>query len=148
MSKSPTEAELIALTDTVGLIELFQEFAEFVTKKKLEVPMAYQDCKAVVSLVTIGGGKLRTKQLRARMHLAKEMVDKGRLKVIYKEAENMVADSFSKPYDPVQHKAFAELITKGGDGLRQQVGAEKTGKRADAESLKLKGRRVKKLREI
>jgi hypothetical protein len=126
MSKSPTEAELIALTDTVGLIELFQEFVEFVTKKKLEVPMAYQDCKAVVSLVTIGGGKLRTKHLRARMHLAKEMVDEGRLKVIYKEAENMVADGFSKPYDPAQHKAFAELITKDGDGLRQQVGAEQT----------------------
>jgi hypothetical protein len=48
----------------------------------------------------------------------------------------------------VQHKAFAELITKDGNGLRQQVGAEKTGKCADAESLKLEGRRVKKLREI
>jgi hypothetical protein len=125
MSKSPTEAELIALTDTVGLVELFQEFVEFVTKQKTGVPIAYQDCKAVVSLVTIGGGKLRTKHLRARMHLAKEMVDEGRLKVLYKEAEGMVADGFSKPYDPAKHKEFAEMVTKD-DCLRQQVGAEQS----------------------
>jgi hypothetical protein len=59
------------------------------------------------------------------MHLAKEMVDKGRLKVIYKEAEGMVADGFSKPYDPAKHKEFAELVTKD-DCLRQQVGAEQS----------------------
>jgi hypothetical protein len=125
MSKSPTEAELIALTDTVGLVELFQEFVEFVTKQKIGVPIAYQDCKAVVSLVTIGGGKLRTKHLQARMHLDKEKVDEGHLKVIYKEAEGMAADGFSKPYDPAKHKEFAEMVMED-DCLRQQVGAEQT----------------------
>jgi hypothetical protein len=34
MSKSASEAELIALMDNLGLIELFQEFVEFVTKRK------------------------------------------------------------------------------------------------------------------
>jgi hypothetical protein len=58
MSKSPTEAELIALTDNLGLVELFQEFVEFVTKKKIKPPLVYQDCNAVVTLVTKGGGKL------------------------------------------------------------------------------------------
>jgi hypothetical protein len=55
MSKSPTEAELIGLTDNLGLIELFQEFVEFVLGKKVETPLVYQDCNAVVSLVTKGG---------------------------------------------------------------------------------------------
>ncbi|MFN9979434.1 MAG: hypothetical protein ACK53Y_05950, partial [bacterium] len=46
-----------------------------------------------------------------RMHLRKEMVDEGRLKVVYKEGEEMLADSFNKPYDPVKHKPFAiELL--------------------------------------
>jgi hypothetical protein len=79
MSKSPTEAELIALSDNLGLVELFKEFLEFITQSKIPAPVVYQDCSAVVSLVTQGGGKTRTKHLRARMNLAKEMVDGGRV---------------------------------------------------------------------
>jgi hypothetical protein len=63
MSKSPTEAELIALTDNLGLVELFQEFVEFITRKKVMIPVVFQDYNTVVSLVTLGGGKLRTKHL-------------------------------------------------------------------------------------
>jgi hypothetical protein len=113
MSKSLMEVDLIALTENLGLIELFQEFmefVEFVTRWKVKTPMVYQDCNAVVTLVTIGGGKLQTKHLRARMYLGKEMVDEGRIKVVYKEAEGMQANGFSKPYDPVKHKPLVELI--------------------------------------
>jgi ABC-type molybdate transport system substrate-binding protein len=39
MSKSASEAELITLTDNLGLIELFQEFVKFVTKRKSKVPI-------------------------------------------------------------------------------------------------------------
>jgi hypothetical protein len=41
MSKSPTEAELIALTDDFGSVELFHEFVEFTMKEKLEIPVVY-----------------------------------------------------------------------------------------------------------
>jgi hypothetical protein len=71
MSKSPTEAELIGLTDNIGLVELFQEFVEFLTMNGVKTPVIYQDCQAVISLVTKGGGITRTKHLRARMHLGK-----------------------------------------------------------------------------
>jgi len=129
MSKSPTEAELIALTDNLGLVELFQEFVEFVTKKKTQPPVVYQNCNAVVMLVTKGGGKLRTKHLRARMHLGKEMVDEEGNKVVYKSAEGMEADGFSKPYNPAKHKPFAALI-QGEDKAWQQVDAMQSGERS------------------
>jgi hypothetical protein len=112
MSKSPTEAELIALTDNLGLVELFQEFVDYVTKKTTKMPVIFQDCYAVVTLVTKGGGKLRTKHLRARMNLRKEVVDEGRLKVIYQSAEGMEADGFSKPHDPAEFKRFAKMVHK------------------------------------
>jgi hypothetical protein len=48
MSKSPTEAELIALTDNLGLIELFREFLEFLTQSPVPMPTIYQDCSAVM----------------------------------------------------------------------------------------------------
>jgi hypothetical protein len=119
MSKSPTEAELIGLTDNLGMIELFQEFVEFVLGKKVEAPLVYQDCNAVVSLVTKGGGQTRTKHLRARMNLGKEMVHEGRVVIKYLKGEDMEADGFSKPYDPAEHDKFAKrlfgvLQTTGG----------------------------------
>jgi hypothetical protein len=110
MSKSPTEAELIGLTDNVGLIELFHEFLEFLTMRRVDPPTIYQDCNAVVSLVTKGGGQTRTKHLRARMNLGKEMVDQGRAEVKHICAEKMEADGFSKPYNPAEHKKFAEKL--------------------------------------
>jgi hypothetical protein len=110
MSKSPTEAELIGLTDNIGLVELFQEFVEFLTMTGVNTPVIYQDCQAVISLVTKGGGVTRTKHLRARMHLGKEFIDEGRGTVEYKRAEEMVADGYSKPYDPAAHKTFAAII--------------------------------------
>jgi hypothetical protein len=44
MSKSPMEAELIALSDNLGLVKLFQEFVKFITRKKVSIPVVFQDC--------------------------------------------------------------------------------------------------------
>jgi hypothetical protein len=52
MSKSPIEAELIALADNLGLVELFREFLEFVTQGPVPIHVVCQDCNAVVVLVT------------------------------------------------------------------------------------------------
>ncbi len=56
------------------------------------------------------------------MHLGKVMVDEKRIKVIYKNAEGMLADGFSKVYDPVKQAPFAELIL-GEVKAGHQVGA-------------------------
>jgi hypothetical protein len=40
MSKSPMEAELIALMDNLGMIEFFR----FITQKVVPAPVVYQDC--------------------------------------------------------------------------------------------------------
>jgi hypothetical protein len=110
MKISPMEAELIALTDNLGLVELFREFLEFAMQSSVPVPTIYQDCSAVVSLVTKGGGKTRRKHLRARMNLAKEMVDEGRVVVVHTNAPEMKADGLTKPYKEAKHKKFAKII--------------------------------------
>jgi hypothetical protein len=56
------------------------------------------------------------------MHLGKDMMDEGRIVVVYKCAEGMEADGFSKPYDPAKHKPFAAMI-HGEGKAGQQVGA-------------------------
>jgi hypothetical protein len=56
MMKSPTESELVALTDNVGFVELFEEFLSFLLNIKERMPIIYQDCTSVIDLVTKGGG--------------------------------------------------------------------------------------------
>jgi hypothetical protein len=153
MSKGPTEAELIGLTDNLGLIELFHEFLEFLTMKKINPLTIYQVCNAVVSLVTKGGGQTRTKHLRARMNLGKEMVDEKRAEVKHICAEGMEADGFSKPYDPVDHKKFVMKLVMSINGdngwalskvetkpRTTKVGETKTEKRVTRNGEKKKGK--------
>jgi hypothetical protein len=63
MSKSPKEAEPIALTGNLGLVKLFREFLEFVTQGTVPVPLVHQDCNTVVTLITKGRGQTRMKHL-------------------------------------------------------------------------------------
>ena len=75
MTKSPTESELVALTDNIGFVELFEVFVSYITNREMGIPIIYQDSTSVITLVKKGGGVVRTKHLCARMHLEKEAVD-------------------------------------------------------------------------
>lgn len=115
MSKSPTDAELVGLTDNLGFMELLQEFMEFLIIQKQEVLKICQDCSAVETLVMKGGGITRTKHLCARMNLEKEVVDQKRALILYARAETMKADGFSKPYDLAEYRIFADMIQGNGE---------------------------------
>jgi len=47
VTKSPTDSELVALTDNIGFVELFSEFIGFITNTKMKIPIIYQDCTSV-----------------------------------------------------------------------------------------------------
>ena len=78
MMKSPTESELVGLTDFLGMVELFHEFVSFMIGQAALIPIIYQDSTLVILLIMIGVGVTRTKHLRARMYLAKESLQKKR----------------------------------------------------------------------
>ena len=50
----------------------------------------------MISLVTKGGGVVRTKHLQARMNLAKEAAQEKRIKISYVHTTRMTADGFTK----------------------------------------------------
>jgi len=108
VTKSPTESELVALTDNIGLVELFDDLVTFLVNDKIETPIIYQDSSSVVSLVTLGGGVTRTKHLRNRMHLAKEAVDLKHLIIRHCRAELMMADGLTKPLEGVEFQQFLQ----------------------------------------
>jgi hypothetical protein len=104
VTKSHRESELVGLTDNFGLVELFEEFITFLVKEKIATSIIYQDSSSVVSLVTLGGGVTRTKHLRNRMHLAKEVVDLKRL------TELMIADGLTKPLKGFEFRQFIQSL--------------------------------------
>lgn len=52
VTESPTESELVALMDNVGLVELFEEFVSFIANDTIPKPVVYQDSTSGITLVT------------------------------------------------------------------------------------------------
>jgi hypothetical protein len=51
VTKSPTESELVTLTDSIGFIELLEEFFSFaIFREKKMTPLIYQNSTSVISL--------------------------------------------------------------------------------------------------
>jgi hypothetical protein len=117
VTKSPTESELVALTDNISFVEIFEEFFGFIINREKRVPpLIYQDSTSVISLVTKGGGIVRTKHLRVRMNLCKEAVEEKRIRIAYIHTTKMLADGLTKP---LEGKAFQDFM-KALLGLKKQ----------------------------
>jgi hypothetical protein len=65
----------------------------------VETPMVYQDITLVISLVTVGGVKVKTKHMRVRMHLAMEGITEIRIVVKYIPTLSMITNGFTKTLD-------------------------------------------------
>jgi hypothetical protein len=129
VTKSPTDSELVALTDNIGFVELFSEFVGFITNSVLQVPIIYQDSTSVITLVKEGGGVPRTKHLRVRMELCKEALARKQLEIQYMPTKEMKADGLTKALDGELFLKFIVALLgitllKIEDGLRQPVGVE------------------------
>jgi hypothetical protein len=82
IAKSPTDAEVVALSDNIDLVALFQEFAEFICDESLDAPTIFEDCKACIDLVKGARGQIRTKQMRSRIYRTKPFLMKGKEKSV------------------------------------------------------------------
>jgi hypothetical protein len=113
ISKSPTEAELVALSNNVGFVELFHELVSFILNCKIGIPMVYQDNTSVILLVTVGGGIMRTNHMRIRMYLVMEALKEGKIKVEYVHTSEMFADGLTKVLDGADFDSFANRALNG-----------------------------------
>jgi hypothetical protein len=110
ITKSPTESELVALTDNISFAEFFAEFFAFIINEDIKAPTIYQDSTSVISLITKGGGVMRTKHLRMRMNLGKEALEMNRIIVKYLHTSKMIADGLTKVLEKKDFVIFRMLI--------------------------------------
>jgi hypothetical protein len=118
--KDSTEAELVAMLDHILEAELLDEFMEQ-QGYDLKVPIVYQDNESMISLVVKGGGKPRTKHMRARQNLVKEMIEKKQVEIVFVRTEQMLADVLTKPLGGMKFHGFAWQLL----GMLDQIGIHK-----------------------
>ena len=119
VSKSPTEAELVALSDELGFVELFAEFLSFVTNSKTLKLVVHQDSTLVIMMVTEGGGATRTKHMRTRLHLVIEAVKEGHIEIKYRNTKEMKADGLTKALGGAEFTDFRVKVLHLTDRVNQ-----------------------------
>jgi hypothetical protein len=106
ISKSPTEAELVALSGALGFVELFAEFLGFMMDSTPLKPMIHQDNTSVITMVVEGGGATRTKHMRMRRHLVIEAVKENCVEIAYKNTKDMKVDGLTKTLGGAEFISF------------------------------------------
>jgi hypothetical protein len=97
VTKDPAEAELVGASDLFIEAELLHEFIEGQGYKLENRILLLQDNTAVIHLFEHGGGKPRTKHMRARLEMMKEKLAKKEYELRYCKTTEMIADVLTKP---------------------------------------------------
>ena len=112
ISKSSTEAELIAVTDLLPEAFHLKKIIETITEKKVKI-ILYQDNMATMSMIRNGTGGGRSKHIKIRFGWLKERLDDGDFEMEYKPTKLMLADGATKPKQGVEFESF-----KNGVGVK------------------------------
>ena len=106
VSKSSTEAELIALSDSLSQVIWSREFL-IGQGYPIGQTKVNQDNKSTISMIKNGkGSSKRTRHVNIRYFWVKERVDKGEVEISYLQTADMVADILTKP---LQGELFRKL---------------------------------------
>jgi hypothetical protein len=108
-ARDSTEAELVALSDMVLDVGWHQEWYRE-QGYDLEIPLVYQDNTSTITLVTEGGGKMRTKHMRALKASVLEGYEEKEYDFKYISTNDMVADILTKPQSGMKHHKFSNIL--------------------------------------
>ena len=109
VTKSSTEAELVALSDEAATV--FSAI-DFVKAQGYVVTSAYgQDNKSTITMIT--GGKndsMRTKHINVRYFWLRERCKQQELNIVYVPTGLMIADVLTKPMQGTMFRRFVQLL--------------------------------------
>ncbi len=77
----------------------------------VQTPEIFQDNTSTISLVTKGGGQVRTKYMRVRQAFVKERAEAKDVIITYLESGSMIADILTKPLQGNLFKVMVQGIT-------------------------------------
>ncbi len=105
VSQSSTEAELNALFDAVKPLMWARGLLGDLGMKQ-EATTIFQDNQSAIAIARNAYSRSgRSRHLFMRCKFIKELIDKGKIKLVYKSTTEMAADSLTKP---ITGRAFSE----------------------------------------
>jgi len=123
VSKSSTEAELIALTDYIGEAIATRNVVRDITSRKVNL-IVHQDNQAVLHITKNGAlaGKSKTasKHVKVRVAWIKERIEAGDFKTQYCPTDIMPSDGLTKPKSQESFKKFCNDIGIKGPNVPKE----------------------------
>ena len=108
-AKDSTEAELVALSELYLDVLWHQEWFEN-QGYKLQKPTIFQDNTSTITLVTVGGGKMRNKHMRAKQAVVLEGYKREDYDIKYIRTEDMLADVNTKAITGYKYHRFTRWL--------------------------------------
>jgi hypothetical protein len=112
VTKDSTEAELVALSDMLPLVEQCNELLRC-QGYDCGVPTVCQDNQSTITLVTENGGVYRNIHLRARRGVVHERIENGEINIVFVRAHRMIADGLTKPLQGALGRSLNARIMLG-----------------------------------
>jgi histone deacetylase 1/2 len=110
VTKSSTEAELVALSDMCSIVIWSREF--LIAQGEDPPPaVVYQDNQSTMAMIERGASTSeRTRHIKVRYFWVKDRVDAGDVEIVNLPTEEMVADVLTKPMQGEKFKEFRTMI--------------------------------------
>jgi len=111
VTKSSTEAELVAVTDMVGDVVDLKGFVAEMGYEDIQV-ITFQDNQSTMHLMSGGGPppSSKSKHIRIRTFWIREISQEHDIEFNYKPTEEMVTDGFTKPLQGEPFVVFTDNI--------------------------------------
>jgi hypothetical protein len=130
VSKSSTEAELIAYTDYIGEGLSLKNVVQDITGTPVKL-VVLQDNSSVISILKNGrlSGKSKhaSKHVKVRVAWIKERQDEGDFSTDYCPTELMISDGLTKPKSANSHLEFRNMMGVGPSSVAPTVPKERAG---------------------
>jgi hypothetical protein len=130
VSKSSTEAELIAYTDYIGEGLSLKNVAQDIIGAPVKL-LVLQDNSSVISILKNGrlSGKSKhaSKHVKVRVAWIKERQDEGDFATAYCPTELMISDGLTKPKSAAGHLEFRNMLGVGPSSLPPKLSKERAG---------------------
>ena len=110
VTKSSTEAELIALSDLASLVIWSRDFL-LAQGEPAGPATVSQDNQSTMALAARGASvSERTRHINIRHYWMKDRVDSGDIQIMYTPTEDMIADIFTKPLQGERFFRLRDLL--------------------------------------
>jgi len=95
ITRSSTEAEIVALNDGVSIVMFMKQIFEFISECSY-TPIVYQDNQSVIGIIK-NDYNARSKHLNVKYNYAKQLCINKDIVVMYVSTHDMIADILTKP---------------------------------------------------